>query len=298
MEKYSAKFRIDTHDEAYPTSPPADRPKEAAQSIDLGDSAATTTRLTSGERAESDLEVVLDTIRRLIPDAEKKTNEELKEYLFAVSTAGRKATDLATTKTVEESIRRKYQLPTIEFSAIDISSPTRATFGHTQAALDILPVLDDIKKFMDKLYDGGDHQGIYGETVRWRSKFQKNTKAQIETALSKCQDSAQKIGATDNFFLLSEGFDVLHNGHDFISKPYLEDLDLAPHELGQLDVLHAELTACELELSRKAVSTIHQGVAPSDLFSEHDYASRYFWGGGKEVLGMSLAFPTKSAVIW
>ena len=219
MKEYSAKFRIDTHNEAYPTSPLADRPEAAVNSIGLDNNATTTTRHTSGERAESDFEVVLDTIRRIIPNAEQKTNEDLKKYLFAVNTAGSKATELATNvqetsqKTVEESIRRKYQLPPIEFSAIDISSPTEATFGHTQAAIDILPVLDDIKKFMDKLYDGGDHQGIYGETVRWKSKFQKNTKAQIETALSECRDSVQKIGATDNFFLLSEGFGVLHNRH-------------------------------------------------------------------------------------
>ena len=286
MEEYSARFKIDTQNPASPTSPSVDGPKAAAASFGLGGNDTTPTRRTSKGLEQPDLEHALDTIRKLVSSAGGMTNEELQEYLFALHTAGSKATDLATNvqsaspvaMTVGESIRRKYQLPTFEVSTVGITSRNSDHIGHRQAALNTLPILDRMKDFIASRSDGGD-------------EYRKGIKAQIEDGLSNCQDSVRKIGATDNFFLLSENFGVLHKGQDVISQHHLRDLDLAPHELGQFDVLDAELTACELDLARKAVSTLHQGVAATDLFSENTHASRHFWGGGEELFSMSLAFP-------
>jgi len=283
MEEYAARFKIDTQNPASPTSPSVD-----AHSIGLGDNDTIPTRRASEERMESDLEHALDTIRKLVPSAGGMTNEELKEHLFAVCTAGTEACDptidIRETRqvagTAEESIFRKYEMPRTKFSAVDITSPSRETFDHREAALATLPVLKQMGEFMANRFDGGEY-----------SFRKKDSKAQIQTVLSECEDSVQNIGATDNLFLLSENFGVLHKGQSLISKHYLEDLDLAPHEKKEFDVLDVRLTARELYLSRQAVSTLHQGKAPSDLFSEHTHASRHFWGGGEELFSMSLAFP-------
>lgn len=293
IKEYSAKFRIDTHSEAYPTSPLADRLEAAVDSIGLDNNATTTTRRASEELAESDLEHALGTIRKLVPSAGGMTNEELKEHLFARYTAGSKASGLSVNvektssvaEKAEESIFRRHQMPTIDVSAADITSPTRQEFRHTQTALNVVSVLDNIKEFMNKQYDGGEDES------------RKEKKARIETALSNCRDSVQRIGATDNFFLLSENFSRLHDQHDRISHLYRDEFEPADTIPQECELLDADLTKKQLKLSRQAVSTLYQGEVASDLFSQHTHASRHFWGDGRNFLGRSLAFSIESPVI-
>ena len=208
MEEYSARFTIDTHIPASPTSPSVDGP----HSIGLGDNDTIPPRRASEERAESDLEHALDTIRKLVPGADRKTYKELKEHLFAVYTAGSEGADLTidagkngrVVETKEEFILQRYQVYASDLSAVDVASPTAEEYAHRQAAFNTLPVLDKIQTWIAQRYNRLDLV-----ESDYRDEFQ----GDVETVIDTCRRSVQNIAATDNFFRLSNNFCALDAAH-------------------------------------------------------------------------------------
>jgi len=263
-----------------------DGPSAMTRPINPRDSAATSTQAASGNCADTDLGSVLDTIRKLVPGANQKTSKELTECLLGMCTPASTVVDLATNapktsqaaETAQEAIHRKYQFPTSEVLAIDPTLPAAKKFGHSKAALNTLQSLAKVQKFIRDKYNRLDDED----------------KKDMETALQSCEKSVHGIGATDNFFQLSENFGVLHNNHFAISEQYLEALNLGEGENGEGEKkeyqnLATVLNENVLDLSRQAISTLHPGKVIPGLFSKDKYASMYFWQGGQSLRSMSLA---------
>ena len=275
-----------TKPESTPAFPSDHGSSPTTKSLSPRDSAVTSTQAASGDCADTDLESILDMIRKRVPGANQKTNKELTECLLGMCTPASTVVDLATNapktsqaaKTAQESILQKYQLPTSEVLAFDNTSLMEKQFGHSQAALDTLPGLVGIEKF------------VAGKYNRIDPEDREEIQAKIEAALLSCQKSVQRIGATNNFFLLAKHFSILHNYHNTISGQYLEELNLVKEEKEEYQKLSAVLDKHELDLSQQAISTLHPGKLAPGLFSKTRDDSRYFWQGGEHVYSKLLAF--------
>jgi hypothetical protein len=288
LEDYTSRFGTSTQTGPSPASPPNNGTGVPIGPISAGDTVTTPTQVTTEKTASTDLESALYNIRKLVPGADQQTDEQLTSRLFALCTPDSKATDSATAahetsqvaETAEVSLLRKYQMPNGQDLAADITSTTQKAFGHTQAALDTLPVLDRIEKFLNSKYaqvDLEDRQDLQDD---------------VNKALKICRGNIQSIGATDMFFPLSHESCVLEGRHQAISDHYVPRFELSKTDRNIYRNINDEFTKRQLNLSRQALLTLHPGKLAPGVFADRD-DTNYFWRGGERLHGMSLDFYQK-----